>query len=537
MKSAQKILALVLALVMAMGMMAGCAGNQNTDTTTEPKQTDTSTDTPQSSEPEVKELEHMDITISYWNCETSLAGDDIVDFIEDKFNVTFVPMNITWDDYQQKEQLWGATDSLPDIFAAALRDTGTFGNWAREGVIRALPDDLSAYPNLAKYMEGAAADGCKVDGKNYCIFRQTYYNQYETMKDRIIAYRWDLAQEAGITEEPQNWDEFRAMIKAIQAAAPAGNTVVGLTAPDAGYLWGPFFCYSMPNAVIGGATFKWVEQDGTYVPAYFAGENLGDDALPTWNLMRDMYKEGTIDKDIALSNLEQVKNKLINGQAAAVVLPAGSLGDLLKAYEEANGSSMEEDVRFLNLMPSVDGNTYYWAWDYAWSESMFSGNVDDAKMDRILMIYDYLLSDEGVMKGKFGNEGVSYQIVDGDIALIDNQGPTFYYPSCDVFGNIAAWRPVLPNGYTYPTTLPNWWVERLDTYAEQAKDLTIPESNPECITAFLALESDFSLHLTDDISLIITSDKPVEDVWNEIIEEYKADGLEDIIAQVNAAVK
>ena len=36
-----------------------------------------------------------------------------------------------------------------------------------------------------------------VDGKLYCIFRQTYSEQAETIKDRTIAYRWDLAREAG----------------------------------------------------------------------------------------------------------------------------------------------------------------------------------------------------------------------------------------------------------------------------------------------------------------------------------------------------
>ena len=33
------------------------------------------------------------------------------------------------------------------------------------------------------------------------------------------------------------------------------------------------------------------------------------------------------------------------------------------------------------------GNTYYWAIDYAWSETMFSANVDDAKMERLLMMF------------------------------------------------------------------------------------------------------------------------------------------------------
>ena len=36
---------------------------------------------------------------------------------------------------------------------------------------------------------------------------------------------------------------------------------------------------------------------------------------------------------------------------------------------------------------------------------------------------------------------------------------------------------------------------------------------------------------------IMTGDKPVEQMWNEIIEDYQAEGLDEVIADVNAAVK
>lgn len=528
----KKLIALLLAVTVVLGLAACGSKTEAPSTTAAPAQTNAP-----ATEAEDKELEHMNITLAWWDGETLLAGDEILDFLQDKFNVTFEVMNMTWDDYTQKEQLWASTDSLPDIFAADFRNTSSFATWAREGVIRALPDDLSPYPNLAKYMEGAAADGCMVDGKYYCVFRQTYGEQAETVKDRIIAYRWDLAQDVGITEEPKNWDEFRDMIKAIKAADPDGKKIGGMTAPSAEYLIGPMFCYSMPSAVVGGATFKWVEQGGSYIPAYFAGEALGADALPTWNLMRDMYTEGTIDKDIALATLEQSKNQFLSGQSAALCITYTQLVNLDDSWEELNGSPMEDDIRILNLMPSVDGSTYYWAWDYAWSESMFSANVDDAKMERIMMIYDYLLSEEGIMKCKYGNEGISYEIADGKLQFIDSKAPKTIYPSVDVLGNLVAWQPVLPNGWSAPNANPDWYNEMVEAYVDQARALTLPPTNPACITEFLATGSEFSLTLKDDALLIMTGDKPVEQMWNEIIEDYKAEGLEDIIAQVYSAVK
>lgn len=49
--------------------------------------------------------------------------------------------------------------------------------------------------------------------------------------------------------------------------------------------------------------------------------------------------------------------------------------------------------------------------------------------------------------------------------------------------------------------------------------------------------TDFGLSLGDDMLTIMTGDRPVEEMWQEIIDRYKAAGLEDIIQQVNDTAK
>lgn len=530
----KRIITMLLALVMVFGLVA--CGSETTPETTKAPAANNEETSGNAGTSETEELEHMDITISWWDGESLLPNDKIQQLVEEKFNVTFEVMNVTWDDYEQKYQLWAATDSLPDVFAADFRNSATFGTWARDGVIRSLPD-LSNYPNLQNYMQGAAAENCKVDGDFYCIFRQNYAEQAETVRDRIIVYRWDLAQAAGITEEPTNWEEFCAMIKAIEAADPEGKKIGGLTAPGASYLTYILMSYSNPNAIVEGAVFKWEKAaDGTYIPAYFNGETLGANSLPAWNLMRQMYQDGIIDQDIALANLEQSKNQFLSGQFAALCITETQLWDLDGNWKELNGCEFEESIKFLNLMPGVDGNTYYWPSDYAWSESMFSANVDDEKMDRLMMIYDYLLSDEGVMLCKYGYEGETYEVVDGKLQFIDGKAPKETYPSLDVFGNLVAWKPTLPNGWTDPNVYDDWYNEGVANYIDQARECTLPTTYAECITAFLALESEFGTHVNDDLLLIMTGDEPVETIWNRIIEEYKADGLMEVIEAVNDAL-
>ena len=44
-----------------------------------------------------------------------------------------------------------------------------------------------------------------------------------------------------------------------------------------------------------------------------------------------------------------------------------------------------------------------------WSETYVPSSVDAAKLERIMMIMDYLYSDEGVMLTSYGFEGEDYE--------------------------------------------------------------------------------------------------------------------------------
>lgn len=63
--------------------------------------------------------EHMDLTVSLWDIENSFPEgkekDAILKAVEEKFNVTFIPMNVGWDGYGEKMNVWAASGSLPDI--------------------------------------------------------------------------------------------------------------------------------------------------------------------------------------------------------------------------------------------------------------------------------------------------------------------------------------------------------------------------------------------------------------------------------------
>jgi hypothetical protein len=51
------------------------------------------------------------------------------------------------------------------------------------------------------------------------------------------------------------------------------------------------------------------------------------------------------------------------------------------------------------------------------------------------------------------------------------------------------------------------------------------------------LNSDFRIKMGEDMLNIMVGDRPVEEMWNEILDNYKTDGLEDVIKAVNESAK
>jgi len=550
----KQFLAMGICVLLAASLLAGC-GNDSTQNTQSGM--DAARESGQAGEPagedvqgtnmtcETKDYskeELIEISLAVWGVEDALSPEDeVLQNIESKFNIKLVPENISWSDYTEKIQLWAASGSLPDIFVGAFRTTGNFRKWSQEGILKEIPQVLSFYPTLEKYMDSEETETCMIDGKVYCIFRQTFAEQSANARQTSIAYRWDLAQQAGITKEPQNWEEFDAMIQAIIAADPEGTNIQGMTATEYGKLTSCFLPYSNALGAVSGTAFYWADNgNGTYVPAYFTGENLGDDTLSALKLVRSLYENGTIEADIALSTKENAQQKFLNGQSAALLgTGAGDAWQNVGDYwTKIHGGDFFEDVKYLNLMPDQNGEYAYAIADYAWSETYINAAVDDTKLERILALYNYLLTDEGAFMGTYGIEGKSFDFDDNGIVQIQ-EGLTVSkeYPSTEVFSILVRWN---PNTYDerFPgvTIAPVECTQADNVVQERAKTFAVPEYDYQYTSAFQAAGTGFSLNVNDDILNIATGAAPVEDMWTAVIKNYQNQGLDDIIEQVNTAV-
>lgn len=524
----KRILSLILALVLILGLTA-CSGKKDT-----------------SGKNKDGELEHMEISIACFdiaNHVTHAETDVILQYVEEKFNITIKPVNITRANFRDQLTLWASSNKLPDIMAGDASDTKQFAELARDGVIAPIPQDMiDKYPNLKEYMSDEAARTRMVDGEFYGIYRSSTSEIAKTSANNQIIYRWDLAQAAGVTEEPTTWDEFRDMIKKVQAANPG---MTGLTASSLDAMARRFMTYGVPEANIGGLAAKWVENsDGNIVPAYLAGKNLGDDALPVFELARDMYEEKTIDPDIAVIKKDEAIAKFVNNQAVAIAVnDVPSLwGGMLKKWEKNHEISIADSLRLLNPLPAADGETYIWASTTGWSENYISSNVSEEKMERILMLYDWLLTDEGFKITYYGFEGETYSMTeDGPVytetALIDN-------PSINFWVQFIRWS----TGFERPEGFSNPRLDMPSIYAFlddlEAKFPEMPRQkgydadlNNDARNAYKLMDSEFAIDPEGDFVKIMTGEEKVSKMWKSILNEYEKSGMSEVIDEVTDACK
>ena len=119
----KKAAAIVMSMMLA-ASLAAC-GSQSDTSATAQENAGTGTETEGASVSGTTEAP-TEISIAIWNADEAFAGDEVLSQIEEKLNIKIKPMNVTWDDYMQKIQLWASSGSLPDMFAGDFRNRSNY---------------------------------------------------------------------------------------------------------------------------------------------------------------------------------------------------------------------------------------------------------------------------------------------------------------------------------------------------------------------------------------------------------------------------
>ncbi|RUT39316.1 extracellular solute-binding protein [Paenibacillus anaericanus] len=532
-----KLITLVACTTLLASLLSACGSSDNAGSTSGNASKNSEVSSSVDSDNPYKEP--MEISIAFWDIDSEISKidqDPIAQEILNKFNIKIKPVNTTWDDYAQKIQMWASSGQLPDIFAIDALGTQYQRKWVDQGVVKDLPD-LAKYPSLAKFFETPDIAGLSVEGKHYTVPRRMFPSVDWSALDRSVLYRWDLAQKAGITKEPETWDEFKAMLDAIVKQDAEGKKVTGLTAGQVKMIGGLFWLYGNPLATSDGSggDFKWVEEDGKLIPAVFSKK-----ALPALQNMRDMYDNNLIDPDIALTKPDVAYDKFASGKAAAILIGGGYVNynkDIyLKRWKEAYpDTEITDNVKVLKPLIGPDGERNHAIFKTYWSESYFSADVSDEKMDRIMALYDYVLSPEGKDLLTYGKLDVDYKVEGDKKVMIGTTSLDEKYPTRMFFKNLVSYETSDSYDMNNPSisneNIRKDAVEYIDWILENTK---VPDYNIRLTYMSTPTKDKFSILDHDDLLKVMLSSEPVEQAWEKIMKDYRAKGLDKMIEEVNA---
>ena len=140
------------------------------------------------------------ITVWAMGAEGEKLGLIAKDFMQKNPGVTVKVTPVAWDVAHDKLITSVAGGKTPDI---SQMGTTWMGEFAKTGSLEEVPDDI----DVGGTFEGA---------RNTAIVDGTTYGVPWYVETRVLYYRKDIADKAGITDPPANWDELHAMAQALK---------------------------------------------------------------------------------------------------------------------------------------------------------------------------------------------------------------------------------------------------------------------------------------------------------------------------------
>lgn len=551
----KKLICLLVAMLMVVSLAACTPAAQPTDSTepapaeteqTEEPAPDGGEEAPAPSEGE--KTYDTNITIKMNVLDAEKTGNTAKDaWFNEKFNVTWDFIPVTWGDWTEKVRAWVAADDMPDIlwWDMKINHTSEFRTWAKAGAFREIPADLSAWPNLAALREQMVSDDMmlSIDGKLYGWPTSRQNPEWlQNAYNPVFAYRRDWAKAVGMYKEGDmyTWDEVKAMIKAVQEQDP-GNNGAGATIGITSETWvfpGVFM------EILGYAEDRngyVLNEEGNYVP-YFTTDAYRQEL----KFVTDLFQGGYIWKDQVVDSGSDGANNFFAGKAFMFLgnNSAGWFsGTCYPKMVDTGVVASSEDVAPMIVYSPVDNKSFWLAEteDY-WTVAHFSHNVDDEKMNRVLDMWDWLASEEGRIFRVAGVEGQDYEVNDdGTYTILWEKNPDGSYISPYVDAAFNQYTPpTLTYGATETSRMDGYEVYKtIDEFMQTSPDYHVHPLNWELQTfdgPQYSLYGAFNSDVTAKITEIIAGGGDVDAQWDAFLAEMEPK-WQPIADELNAALK
>jgi len=364
----------------------------------------------------------LQISMRHLYFDEYTGGGYYQDYLEDKFKVHIDFQGYTYANWAEQVSGQVNGDSCPDVFHSNVTSynfVNTYCTWAKDEILKPLPEDLSKWPNLESVLGKLTnIDALKIDGKLYGIPIAKNTEDFSTnFSPFTYLYRRDWAKEFGVYKENDEytWAEFENLLKVFSQRLDRSKNQYALCDVEWGYPSITNFYKQVPHCFAQDETGKYVNNYTT--DEYIAGLGKSNEFqrqgyyYPSPNTLRDgdarsLYcssKIGVLYENVSYSNYKATRDKI------AELNPA-------------------QDINFVNDATAImkikneDGKYCLEGTDNWFSMTLFDYKISDTKLEKILDIIDWLLGEEGTLYATYGEEGYDYtkDPVTGEIQLVND---------------------------------------------------------------------------------------------------------------------
>lgn len=532
----KKITATLLSAAMVASLLAGCSGGGSTSATTAAGSDTAATTTTaaaeettvakaeQATEAEKTYDEHVSVTATTsYSRNYAATGDDYTDndfwrWVMDKYNMDMELWACAESEADEKQRIWVNSGTMPDMMNWHSPTIHEYVSYAEQGLLRPLPENWKTrWLNIARAVEATGAEETfTVDGKLYALPVVSYLNFVQLNPDNpvpghnSIYFRKDWAEQVGMGDMGADGTVQMSVLKEyLQKIKDAGLTDTPLgTASN--YMNVMFWWGCGANR-----TTAAIKTDKGYV--WGPGE---ENYIKMISTLQDWYQSGLIDPEYFNNDLAYYNQAFASGITGALFRDGavGSLSDQTKFFEASGFEDPLGTVFEYATIRADDGVIYSDGSKNYWTINVFNPESDDAAIERILDLTDWLCTKEGEISRYRGIPGVQWEFAeDGTINQLD--GDDEMHTKFDALTCIGTnVNDYLLSGFGNDDIE---IVERVRKMYE-LRNAGVVYSTPDEYTNFTGeSKANYSVPTTSKISEIVVNNLDVESTWEAFKEEYR----------------
>ncbi len=494
----KKYVHLSLVLILVLSMLAGCVGNDKPGGET-PQQPDGTTGIV---EQPPKTLTMMIQSHASWPYN---ADWYVWDLIEEKVNIKLDVTTVVGGDYQEKLNIVIASQDLPNIIHI-MGSPSEINKYGADGALLDLLPHLGKMPNVKKYLEENNAkylSYLSADGKLFAF--PPGQGAGETNR-RGWLYRKDIFEKHDL-KIPETSDDLYALMKQIKGLYPDSYP----------YTW---------RGGLSSQISMFVPLWGTGWKAYFdhdAGKfNYGpieDEFKEMVEYINKAFNEDLLPPDILTLTTAQWQN-LVSTDKVFITT------DYLTRIDTLNSAVREENPDFTIAymkpiaMGSKGENKFTYSTIISNALTISSTNKE---LDATFRLFDFYLSDEGMELLSWGEEGKTYNVVNGERKFINSES------IADIRNNFGLTTYGTNVNMDYNSHMSTFSPELFDAYEQGVKydmreDIE-PAFTEEEYEEFVHLDEALKKHKETAVAQFFIGSRSLDE-WDQYVQETMNLGVE-----------